>query len=219
MAPGEDPEQLAARARARVVALRVGSLDEHSAPALARASRALAAPVSVAGEAIEPGAARSRWSRRSRRRAGACCSAMAPISTRRSPPSPRSAHARPRCSAWPGSSSLRPRASRPRAPCCSRRATSSVSSASTAAVPSSAFKTAAASAWSSASSRCPDMRARSCCVRRPASPRSSRCGPGGRSRGAAPAAATPPARASTRSTCATSSPAIASRRSSARTAR
>lgn len=55
--PGQDAEELAARSRAagaRVIALRVASLDAHAAPALARASHTLAAPVSVAA-GIEPG--------------------------------------------------------------------------------------------------------------------------------------------------------------------
>ncbi|HEY5945148.1 MAG TPA: hypothetical protein VIV40_06640, partial [Kofleriaceae bacterium] len=56
LAIGEPPEQLVARARAahaRVIALRVPLLDEHSAPALAAVSCTLAAPVSVASE-VEP---------------------------------------------------------------------------------------------------------------------------------------------------------------------
>ncbi|MEP6863771.1 MAG: hypothetical protein ABJE66_24305, partial [Deltaproteobacteria bacterium] len=57
LAPGQDLEPLVQRihaAHARVVALRVAHLDEHEAGALARASSALAAPVSVAAEGVEP---------------------------------------------------------------------------------------------------------------------------------------------------------------------
>lgn len=59
IAVGEDPVQLAARARAagmRVVALRVEQLDEATAPALARAAALLGAPVSVPPGGIDPGA-------------------------------------------------------------------------------------------------------------------------------------------------------------------
>lgn len=55
--PGLDPEHLVARvceANARVVAIRVAHLAEHTAPALARASRILAAPVSVASDIAQP---------------------------------------------------------------------------------------------------------------------------------------------------------------------
>lgn len=52
VAPGELPAL--PRTRARVVALRVPYVDERTAPAIAQASHALGAPVSVASELLEP---------------------------------------------------------------------------------------------------------------------------------------------------------------------
>jgi uncharacterized protein (DUF2249 family) len=54
--PGEDPEQIVARvcdAHARIVAIRLAHLAERTAPAFARVSRLLAAPVSIAGDTID----------------------------------------------------------------------------------------------------------------------------------------------------------------------
>lgn len=56
MKPGEDPDELVARvcaAKARVVAIRLAHLAERTAPALARASRILAAPVSIAADIVD----------------------------------------------------------------------------------------------------------------------------------------------------------------------
>lgn len=54
--PGEDPDALVAKAceaNARVVAIRLAHLSEHAAPGLARASRILGAPVSIAGDIVD----------------------------------------------------------------------------------------------------------------------------------------------------------------------